>query len=107
ALDRIWLACPLSRSTTSVGSNPKRSCNHRCIVSNIDRNFCWISAPSRPMTITWWMMNQTNPESTAMAKITASNAEKRSEEHTSELQSRENLVCRLLLEKKNNQILTL
>src|SRR5690606_41043854 len=27
--------------------------------------------------------------------------EPRSEEHTSELQSRENLVCRLLLEKKN------
>src|SRR5690606_39354638 len=26
----------------------------------------------------------------------------RSEEHTSELQSREKLVCRLLLEKKNN-----
>ena len=28
---------------------------------------------------------------------------KRSEEHTSELQSRRNLVCRLLLEKKKNQ----
>src|SRR5690606_40386875 len=28
---------------------------------------------------------------------------KRSEEHTSELQSRENLVCRLLLEKKKTQ----
>src|SRR5690606_9587380 len=28
--------------------------------------------------------------------------EQRSEEHTSELQSRENLVCRLLLEKKTN-----
>src|SRR5690606_7183720 len=28
-------------------------------------------------------------------------SETRSEEHTSELQSRENLVCRLLLEKKN------
>src|SRR5690606_40613308 len=27
----------------------------------------------------------------------------RSEEHTSELQSRENLVCRLLLEKKNHE----
>src|SRR5690606_40198026 len=27
--------------------------------------------------------------------------DQRSEEHTSELQSRENLVCRLLLEKKN------
>src|SRR2546421_8745170 len=29
-------------------------------------------------------------------------AKKRSEEHTSELQSRSDLVCRLLLEKKNN-----
>src|SRR5256886_8831582 len=28
----------------------------------------------------------------------------RSEEHTSELQSQSNLVCRLLLEKKNNNI---
>src|SRR2546430_11446213 len=30
-----------------------------------------------------------------------SNPEERSEEHTSELQSQSNLVCRLLLEKKN------
>src|SRR5690606_42109064 len=30
-------------------------------------------------------------------------ADHRSEEHTSELQSRENLVCRLLLEKKKNK----
>src|SRR5690606_31563752 len=30
----------------------------------------------------------------------------RSEEHTSELQSRENLVCRLLLEKKNCRTMT-
>src|SRR2546430_10222484 len=28
----------------------------------------------------------------------------RSEEHTSELQSQSNLVCRLLLEKKNNSV---
>src|SRR5690625_6865264 len=33
--------------------------------------------------------------------------EGRSEEHTSELQSRGHLVCRLLLEKKNNSISTL
>src|SRR2546430_6027746 len=31
----------------------------------------------------------------------------RSEEHTSELQSQSNLVCRLLLEKKKNKISTL
>src|SRR5690606_75081 len=30
--------------------------------------------------------------------------QRRSEEHTSELQSRENLVCRLLLEKKNKVV---
>src|SRR2546430_11942089 len=30
--------------------------------------------------------------------------ERRSEEHTSELQSQSNLVCRLLLEKKFNQL---
>src|SRR3712207_7293034 len=33
-------------------------------------------------------------------------ADGRSEEHTSELQSRQYLVCRLLLEKKNTQTLT-
>src|SRR5690606_22127793 len=33
----------------------------------------------------------------------ATSQEVRSEEHTSELQSRENLVCRLLLEKKKHQ----
>src|SRR2546429_4590118 len=33
--------------------------------------------------------------------------EERSEEHTSELQSRLHLVCRLLLEKKNNRTITL
>src|SRR5437773_8385284 len=35
-----------------------------------------------------------------------SNAVPRSEEHTSELQSHHDLVCRLLLEKKNNKKIT-
>src|SRR3712207_8081401 len=34
--------------------------------------------------------------------LDAARAELRSEEHTSELQSRQYIVCRLLLEKKNN-----
>src|SRR5690606_41722699 len=38
-----------------------------------------------------------NPRPSRMSTVT------RSEEHTSELQSRENLVCRLLLEKKKRQ----
>src|SRR5690606_40203387 len=36
-----------------------------------------------------------------LASATLRAGQLRSEEHTSELQSRENLVCRLLLEKKN------
>src|SRR5690606_40476202 len=36
-----------------------------------------------------------------LGTLSRSSSKKRSEEHTSELQSRENLVCRLLLEKKN------
>src|SRR5690606_22223354 len=36
----------------------------------------------------------------AYAAVAYSSHPRRSEEHTSELQSRENLVCRLLLEKK-------
>src|SRR5258707_10833163 len=38
---------------------------------------------------------------TALAKVAAAQGS-RSEEHTSELQSRQYLVCRLLLEKKKN-----
>src|SRR5690606_40778914 len=37
-------------------------------------------------------------------QVTHDSLDPRSEEHTSELQSRENLVCRLLLEKKKNRI---
>src|SRR5690606_39512266 len=37
------------------------------------------------------------------ARARAGGRRARSEEHTSELQSRENLVCRLLLEKKKNK----
>src|SRR5690606_40134204 len=38
---------------------------------------------------------------TIIGSGTIANRHDRSEEHTSELQSRENLVCRLLLENKN------
>src|SRR2546422_5303264 len=38
-----------------------------------------------------------------LLELQADNARNRSEEHTSELQSRLHLVCRLLLEKKKNK----
>src|SRR3989442_7468257 len=43
--------------------------------------------------------------STASRRSTARFCWSRSEEHTSELQSRPHLVCRLLLEKKNGRML--
>src|SRR5690606_41637631 len=46
-------------------------------------------------------------EDPAEGAARAGDEDDRSEEHTSELQSRENLVCRLLLEKKKKQEATL
>src|SRR2546430_12246633 len=48
--------------------------------------------PSETPRRTGWPLRAAVPTGTA----------NRSEEHTSELQSQSNLVCRLLLEKKNN-----
>src|SRR5690606_41441746 len=53
---------------------------------------CWRRrSPTAPGALSPW--------SSSVANASSSGAS-RSEEHTSELQSRENLVCRLLLEKK-------
>src|SRR5207253_3819441 len=46
------------------------------------------------------------PKPTRSVATSCCVATSRSEEHTSELQSRGHLVCRLLLEKKKNQLLT-
>src|SRR2546430_12309211 len=43
------------------------------------------------------------PSGTSSSRSTAREGSRRSEEHTSELQSQSNLVCRLLLEKKKKQ----
>src|SRR3989475_5456668 len=49
----------------------------------------------------------TSAELVTSVFIATSSADvKRSEEHTSELQSQSNLVCRLLLEKKKNELIT-
>src|SRR2546430_8058442 len=42
------------------------------------------------------------PTADPRTTLSARRMSRRSEEHTSELQSQSNLVCRLLLEKKNN-----
>src|SRR5690606_39953036 len=53
-----------------------------------------------PITRSWtfWACNSSRSRTKKVSK-----RRMRSEEHTSELQSRENLVCRLLLEKKKQK----
>src|SRR2546430_8732360 len=48
---------------------------------------------------------RTSPSPARCTRTTRSGSSRRSEEHTSELQSQSNLVCRLLLEKKKNTLL--
>src|SRR5207249_7379618 len=56
---------------------------------------------SRPMTLYWGARRPKDLYLNGLAERWV--AEHRSEEHTSELQSRFDLVCRLLLEKKNTR----
>src|SRR5690606_41548174 len=67
---------------------------------------CWCAAaPSSPdarfsAERSFFAIRSTRPSSRRCSDEASSFWRHRSEEHTSELQSRENLVCRLLLEKK-------
>src|SRR5687768_17918029 len=61
-----------------------------CAFSFSTSTTMWISRERSPLIVT------------APTPLTASSARFRSEEHTSELQSRLHLVCRLLLEKKKH-----
>src|SRR5204863_7793224 len=79
----------LFRSSPTIPPSPRRSPPAATIPSTALRSSCktmtWLSAPGR----------------VAPSRPGADNH--RSEEHTSELQSRRDLVCRLLLEKKKKK----
>ena len=61
---------------------------------------CW--APGISMVSQWWPRRKRGMALGIVGTATGGAMVLRSEEHTSELQSRTNLVCRLLLEKKKN-----
>src|SRR5690606_41769885 len=90
---------------------------HDALPISIRRNWrtwaSWTAAPSVCLTKTASSRARATRAKTAMrfrcpapppsASGTCCCRTRRSEEHTSELQSRENLVCRLLLEKKKKK----
>src|SRR5690349_25176134 len=58
----------------------------------------------RSVLANWTLWSRANCSAFDVVRFhTTSKAEQRSEEHTSELQSRRDLVCRLLLEKKKKK----
>src|SRR6476660_8477659 len=60
-----------------------------------------VSTPVMPMPQPHWKHAVTMPNAaSAVSRFVAAACSGRSEEHTSELQSPDHLVCRLLLEKK-------
>src|SRR5690606_25540679 len=68
------------------------------------RAWLWaLAVPSPYATLVEFIERLQVADQSGAAQLVESESVLRSEEHTSELQSRENLVCRLLLEKKKKQ----
>src|SRR6266511_6148991 len=77
-----------------------------CLCISLLFFFLMIRRPPRSTLFPYTTLFRSRPRCTGTRWSTPSPSRTggtRSEEHTSELQSRENLVCRLLLEKKKKQ----
>src|SRR3712207_7496332 len=83
---------PLSRSPAAVTDIPRQSIRSR-------PPYAESTSHGRPCPLNAVRTSLLNFRFTPSSSTSAS----RSEEHTSELQSRQYLVCRLLLEKKKNR----
>src|SRR2546430_6930159 len=65
-----------------------------------------VSTSPKPASASSSLANCSPHAAPSPSPFSASETCRRSEEHTSELQSQSNLVCRLLLEKKKNKLTT-
>src|SRR5260221_8931896 len=81
----------------NLGAEPKPPCSASNSFTADSTMLSIISGLSDPDLLA-------KPSAWLMAPITLSARQKRSEEHTSELQSHSDLVCRLLLEKKKKHV---
>src|SRR2546430_13247386 len=94
-----WHVSKLGRqSSTRIPSTPRLA----------DKTAAWRTVPhSWTASALRWMLSSTRPRWIFPCRQIGPHATRpRSEEHTSELQSQSNLVCRLLLEKKKQQVYT-
>src|SRR2546422_6632423 len=91
-------ACALESAATSLSVG--NGLNHR---SRTRPTFLPLARISRIATLIGREMVPIPTRITSASSVMYSSNHGRSEEHTSELQSRLHLVCRLLLEKKKNK----
>src|SRR5207247_5983429 len=97
----------------TISASPElnsRCDNVRVVVGSQRTRRGWWKAPIRFFAVGWLIAVLPPLEASTMARTvvgswTMLTPRMRSEEHTSELQSRVDLVCRLLLEKKNRAVL--
>src|SRR5207302_10472976 len=96
-----WIRLTPALSMTIFGGLALRSRARMRAASRADSSSSVVMIPRFTFQRTAAIAGFTAPRCRQTAKpTTPSKTRARSEEHTSELQSRENLVCRLLLEKK-------
>src|SRR5206468_12238625 len=90
ATERMYVQLVIALAVKIVFQRPK-------VAASVARGLTITSAPSAPRS--------SDPSGRLISEQTwrPTRILKRSEEHTSELQSRSDLVCRLLLEKKKKQ----
>src|SRR3712207_7665395 len=93
-------------STPWVGSSRRKTTGRR---RNhfANRTFCWLPPLKVISRASTAPDGRTSSRSIHCSASARSGLRRRSEEHTSELQSRQYLVCRLLLEKKKQMLVFL
>src|SRR5690606_40651396 len=106
----VYSSSPLAYSFSEAGQEkkvviidvvPKQKAVVQAISLHSGKPLKRMSFDNIDLAVDWLRSNPyTLVELTLISNTFMSSADLRSEEHTSELQSRENLVCRLLLEKK-------
>src|SRR2546430_13471839 len=87
---RTWKKSPLTRMPFALRTSPP--------VARLNR---WSDQTAISANPSWRLRICSHMGKEGFAEIAVWSDQRRSEEHTSELQSQSNLVCRLLLEKKN------
>src|SRR2546429_7228327 len=90
------------RSTLFPYTTLFRSLNRKVVAAIFDAIVMGLLVGSRPLPMTLFPLMRLSGHSRSQETKWSSVFHLRSEEHTSELQSRLHLVCRLLLEKKKH-----